>query len=126
MSYNKKIIYYYNNRLNVGFLNLNKNYGFSLIGAPLCGDLIELQLYIINDLILSSRYKTYGCASAIASVSLLSSYIIGKNINHIFFTKNIHISQELSLPLIKIHCSVLVEDILKLSIINFKNNYLIF
>lgn len=126
MPYNDKIIYYYKKKYNNNFLNLKINFGFSSIGAPICGDLIELQIYIINDIICNCRFKVYGCASAVASISLLISYIKNKNINHVCFTQNNHVSKELSLPLIKIHCSVLVEDLLKFCLINFKNNYLIY
>lgn len=126
MSYNKKIIKYYKNRINIGSLLLNNNLGLGIIGSPVCGDLIELYIYVKNDLIIDSKFKSYGCGSVIASISYIVSYIIGKNINLITFIKNTHILKELNLPLIKIHCSILVEDIIKLSVINFKNNYLIY
>lgn len=125
MSYNNKILKYYNIRKNSGSLELENNYGLALIGSPICGDFIELKIHVVNDIIINSKFKTYGCGSAIASISLLVSYIIKKNINLITYIKNTHILKELNLPLIKIHCSILAEDILNFSISNFKNNYLI-
>lgn len=126
MSYNNKILKYYNIRKNSGYLKLNNSYGLAIIGSPICGDFIELKIHVINDIIINSKFKTYGCGSSIASISLITSYIIKKNINLITYIKNTHILKELNLPLLKIHCSILAEEILNYSILNFKNNYLIF
>ncbi|XP_011860179.1 PREDICTED: iron sulfur cluster assembly protein 1-like [Vollenhovia emeryi] len=119
MSYNEKILDHYENPRNVGSLDKNDpNVGTGLVGAPSCGDVMKLQIKV-NDkgVIEDAKFKTFGCGSAIASSSLLTEMIKGKAIEDVTQIKNTQIVEELSLPPVKIHCSVLAEDAIKASII---------
>src|SRR6266550_3121263 len=112
MSYNEKILDHYENPRNVGSLDKNDpNVGTGLVGAPSCGDVMKLQIKV-NDkgVIEDAKFKTFGCGSAIASSSLLTEMIKGKTIEDVTKIKNTQIVEELSLPPVKIHCSVLAED----------------
>ncbi|MCM2276482.1 MAG: Fe-S cluster assembly scaffold IscU [Oligoflexia bacterium] len=123
MAYNDKVIDHYENPRNVGTLDKNAtNVGTGLVGAPECGDVMKLQVEIDSrtGVIRDAKFKTFGCGSAIASSSLATEWIKGKTIDQALAIKNTDIVQELSLPPIKIHCSVLAEDAIKAAI----NDYL--
>jgi nitrogen fixation NifU-like protein len=118
MVYSDKVIDHYNNPRNVGNLNpTDKSVGTGLVGAPECGDVMKLQLKINEDgVIEDAKFKTFGCGSAIASSSLVTEWVKGKTINQAFEIKNSEIVQELNLPPVKVHCSVLAEDAIKAAI----------
>jgi len=125
--YHKNVIDHYENPRNVGSLNKNdKNVGTGLVGAPACGDVMKLQIKVDDEgNITDAKFKTFGCGSAIASSSLATEMIKGKNINsNDVFIKNKDIANELSLPPVKLHCSMLAEDAIKSAIndYNRKNN----
>jgi len=123
MSYNEKILDHYENPRNVGSLDKNDpNVGTGLVGAPSCGDVMKLQIKV-NDkgVIEDAKFKTFGCGSAIASSSLLTEMIKGKTIEDVTKIKNTQIVEELSLPPVKIHCSVLAEDVIKAAIHDYQN-----
>lgn len=119
MAYTKKVIDHYENPKNVGSLDKNlKNVGTGLVGAPECGDVMKLQVEVdeTTRVIKDARFKTFGCGSAIASSSLATEWLKGKTIDQALTIKNTAIVEELSLPPIKIHCSVLAEDAIKAAI----------
>jgi nitrogen fixation NifU-like protein len=119
MAYTKKVIDHYENPRNVGSLDKNaKSVGTGLVGAPECGDVMKLQIEIdqVTHVIKDAKFKTFGCGSAIASSSLATEWVKGKTINEALAIKNTDIVRELSLPPIKIHCSVLAEDAIKAAI----------
>lgn len=123
MSYNEKILDHYENPRNVGSLDKNDpNVGTGLVGAPSCGDVMKLQIKV-NDkgVIEDAKFKTFGCGSAIASSSLLTEMIKGKAIQDVIQIKNTQIVEELSLPPVKIHCSVLAEDAIKAAIYDYQS-----
>ena len=123
MSYSDKLIDHFENPRNVGSLDKNlKNVGTGLVGAPACGDVMKLQLKINDEgIIEEAKFKTFGCGSAIASSSLITTMVLGKTINEAENIKNIDIAKELALPPVKIHCSVLAEDAIKAAISDYKN-----
>ena len=126
MAYSKKVLDHYENPQNVGSMNkLDADVGTGMVGAPACGDVMKLQLRI-NDsgIIEDAKFKTFGCGSAIASSSLITTMVKGKNINEAEQITNSDIAAELSLPPVKIHCSVLAEDAVKAAIKDWreKNN----
>ena len=118
MAYSDKVIDHYENPRNVG--NLDKdapNVGTGMVGAPACGDVMRLQIQIDeNDVITDAKFKTYGCGSAIASSSLLTEWVKGKTLDEASTIKNTDIAEELALPPVKVHCSVLAEDAIKAAI----------
>ena len=118
MAYSDKVIDHFENPQNVGSLNKNDpNVGTGLVGAPACGDVMKLQLKITEDgIIEEAKFKTFGCGSAIASSSLITTLVKGKHLNEAAAITNGEIVQELSLPPVKIHCSVLAEDAIKAAI----------
>ena len=122
MTYSNKVIDHFNNPQNVGSLDKNDpSVGTGLVGAPACGDVMKLQLKINDDgIIEDAKFKTFGCGSAIASSSLVTTLVKGKNIQEAEVIKNGEIAQELSLPPVKIHCSVLAEDAIKAAIKNYR------
>ncbi len=121
MSYSKKVIDHYNNPRNMGSLDKgDKEVGTGVVGAPECGDVMKLQLKISGGVIEDARFKTFGCGSAIASSSLATEWVKGKTIDEAFQIKNTEIVNELSLPPVKIHCSVLAEDAIKAAISDYK------
>ena len=127
MRYNEKINDHFHNPRNAGSLNRTlMNVGTGLVGAPACGDVMQLQIQVSEaGIIEDAKFKTFGCGSAIASSSLVTTLVIGKNINEIKKIKNIDIAKELELPPQKIHCSVLAEDAIKAAIKDYldkKNN----
>jgi nitrogen fixation protein NifU and related proteins len=121
MAYSNKVIDHYNNPRNVGSLDKNDpEVGTGIVGAPECGDVMKLQLKVTNGVIEDAKFKTFGCGSAIASSSLATEWIKGKTIDEAFKIKNTEIVNELNLPPVKIHCSVLAEDAIKAAIADYK------
>ena len=123
MAYGKKVLDHYENPRNVGVLDKDaKNVGTGMVGAPACGDVMRLQIQV-NDkgVIEDAKFKTYGCGSAIASSSLLTEWVKGKTIDEASEIKNTEIVEELELPPVKIHCSVLAEDAIKAAINDLQN-----
>jgi nitrogen fixation NifU-like protein len=122
MAYSEKVIEHYENPRNVGsFDKDDPNVGTGLVGAPACGDVMKLQLKISDDgIIEDAKFKTFGCGSAIASSSLATEWVKGMTIDQAMAIKNTQIVEELSLPPVKIHCSVLAEDAIKGAIADYK------
>ena len=118
MAYSDKVLDHYENPRNVGsFDKEDKNVGTGMVGAPACGDVMKLQIKVDdNNIITAACFKTYGCGSAIASSSLLTEWVKGKTLNEATEIKNTDIAEELALPPVKIHCSVLAEDAIKTAI----------
>ena len=118
MAYSEKVIDHYENPRNVGKLDdSSKNVGTGMVGAPACGDVMRLQIQVdTNGVIEDAKFKTYGCGSAIASSSLLTEWVKGKHIDDAAEIKNTEIAEELALPPVKIHCSVLAEDAIKAAV----------
>jgi len=118
MAYSEKVIDHYENPRNVGKLDdSSKNVGTGMVGAPACGDVMRLQIQVNDEgVIEDAKFKTYGCGSAIASSSLLTEWVKGKNIDDAEQIKNTAIAEELALPPVKIHCSVLAEDAIKAAV----------
>ena len=122
MAYSDKVLDHYSNPRNVGALDKNDpNVGTGVVGAPECGDVMKLQLKIRDDgVVEDARFKTFGCGSAIASSSYVTELVKGKSVDEVLAIKNTHIVEELSLPPVKIHCSVLAEDGIKAAIADWK------
>jgi nitrogen fixation NifU-like protein len=122
MAYSKEVIDHYENPRNVGsFSKEEQNIGTGLVGAPACGDVMKLQIKVADDgTITEAKFKTFGCGSAIASSSLVTEWIKGRNIEEAGKITNKEIAQELSLPPVKIHCSVLAEEAVKAAIEDYK------
>ena len=118
MAYSEKVIDHYENPRNVGKLDdSSRNVGTGMVGAPACGDVMRLQIKVNDDgIIEDAKFKTYGCGSAIASSSLLTEWVKGKSIDDAEQIKNTEIAEELALPPVKIHCSVLAEDAIKAAV----------
>ncbi len=123
--YSKKVIDHYSNPRNVGsFPKEAEDVGTGIVGAPECGDVMKLQLRISDDgVVQDARFKTFGCGSAIASSSYVTELVKGKTVDEVMTIKNTHIVQELSLPPVKIHCSVLAEDGIKAAIQDWKKKH---
>ena len=123
MAYGKKVLDHYENPRNVGVLDKDAaNVGTGMVGAPACGDVMRLQIQVNDDgVIEEAKFKTYGCGSAIASSSLLTEWVKGKTLDEASQIKNTEIVDELELPPVKIHCSVLAEDAIKAAIKDLKN-----
>ena len=122
MAYSDKVIDHYENPRNVGQLDETlKNVGTGMVGAPACGDVMRLQIQVDDDgIIEDAKFKTYGCGSAIASSSLLTEWVKGKHLDDAEQIRNTEIAEELALPPVKIHCSVLAEDAIKTAIKNIR------
>lgn len=122
MAYSEKVIDHYENPRNVGsFDKEEENVGTGMVGAPACGDVMKLQIKVSEDgVIEDAKFKTYGCGSAIASSSLITEWVKGKNIDEAQEIKNTDIAEELALPPVKIHCSVLAEDAIKAAVKDYK------
>ena len=121
MAYSEKVIDHYNNPRNVGTLDkLDPRVGTGLVGAPECGDVMRLQIMVENDIITDAKFKTFGCGSAIASSSLATEWLKGKSIDQALEIDNMDIVEELALPPVKIHCSVLAEDAIKHAIEDYR------
>jgi nitrogen fixation NifU-like protein len=122
MAYSDKVVDHYENPRNVGaFDKEDKSVGTGMVGAPACGDVMRLQIKVSDDgVIEDAKFKTYGCGSAIASSSLLTEWVKGKSLDEAASIKNTEIAEELELPPVKIHCSVLAEDAIKAAISDYK------
>ncbi|MDA7845311.1 Fe-S cluster assembly scaffold IscU [Rickettsiales bacterium] len=121
MSYSKKVIDHYESPKNVGSLDRNnKNVGSGTVGAPACGDVMKLDIEIENGKIVDAKFKTFGCGSAIAASSLATQIIKGKNYKDALKVKNTDIAEELELPPVKLHCSILAEEAIKSAIKNYE------
>tara|TARA_B100001113_G_scaffold184010_1_gene150812 strand:- start:540 stop:923 length:384 start_codon:yes stop_codon:yes gene_type:complete len=122
MAYSDKVIDHYEKPRNVGSLDTtDNNVGTGLVGAPECGDVMKLQIQVENDKIVDAKFKTFGCGSAIAASSLATEWVKDKTIDEAMEVSNVEIVEELSLPPVKIHCSVLAEDAIKSAISDYKN-----
>src|SRR5215213_10908054 len=123
MAYSEKVIEHYENPRNVGTLDKNdESVGTGLVGAPACGDVMRLQIRVGDDgVITDAKFKTFGCGSAIASSSLATEWLKGKTIDQAMAIKNTAIVEELALPPVKVHCSVLAEDAIKAAIKNYQD-----
>ena len=123
MAYSNKVIDHYENPRNVGALDKNDTHvGTGMVGAPACGDVMKLQIKVgDNGIIEDAKFKTYGCGSAIASSSLVTEWLKGKNLDQAQAIKNSDIADELELPPVKIHCSVLAEDAIKAAIEDYRS-----
>ena len=125
MAYGEKVLDHYENPRNVGSFETDDTIGTGMVGAPACGDVMKLQIKVdTNGVIEDAVFKTYGCGSAIASSSLLTEWVKGKTLDEAKAIKNTHIAEELALPPVKIHCSVLAEDAINAAIDDYrsKNN----
>ena len=122
MAYSEKVLDHYENPRNVGsFDKSDTNVGTGMVGAPACGDVMKLQIKVgDDDVIQDARFKTYGCGSVIASISLLTEWVKGKTLQEASEIKNSEIAEELALPPVKVHCSVLAEDAIKAAISDFR------
>ena len=121
MAYSEKVIDHYENPRNVGKMDAaERNVGTGMVGAPACGAVMRLQIKVENNTISDAKFKTYGCGSAIASSSLLTEWVRGRTLDEANSIKNMEIAQELALPPVKIHCSVLAEDAIKAAIRDYK------
>ena len=125
MAYSNKVIDHYENPRNVGSMDKDDTQvGTGMVGAPACGDVMRLQIRVSDDgVIEDAKFKTYGCGSAIASSSLLTEWVKGKTLDEAAAIKNTQIAEELELPPVKIHCSVLAEDAIKAAISNYKEKH---
>jgi len=123
LAYSEQVVDHYNNPRNVGSLDKDlPNVGTGLVGAPECGDVMKLQIQVSNDgKIEDAKFKTFGCGSAIAASSLATDWVTGKSISEAETVGNVEIVEELSLPPVKIHCSVLAEDAIKAAIADYKS-----
>ena len=121
MAYSNKVLDHYNNPRNVGSLDKSSHsVGTGIVGAPECGDVMKLQIKVEGERIVDAKFKTFGCGSAIASSSLATEWLKGKTIDEAQTIKNTDIVQELNLPPVKIHCSVLAEDAIKAALADYK------
>ena len=122
MAYSNKVLDHYSNPRNVGSLDKkSSSVGTGIVGAPECGDVMKLQIEVQGDRIIDAKFKTFGCGSAIASSSLATEWLKGKSIKEATAIKNVDIVEELSLPPVKIHCSVLAEDAIKSAIEDYNS-----
>ena len=121
MAYSEKVLDHYENPRNVAVIEEDNNVGTGMVGAPACGDVMKLQIKVSDDgIIEDAKFKTYGCGSAIASSSLVTEWVKGKTLDEAAEIKNTQIAEELALPPVKIHCSVLAEDAIAAAITNYK------
>jgi nitrogen fixation NifU-like protein len=121
MAYSDKVIDHYSNPKNVGTLDkTKKNVGTGLVGAPECGDVMRLQIEVENDIIIDAKFKTFGCGSAIASSSLATEWLKGMTLDDAIKMDNMELVEELNLPPVKIHCSILAEDAIKSAINDYR------
>jgi len=125
MAYSEKVLDHYENPRNVGsFEKGDGSIGTGMVGAPACGDVMKLQIRVnAQGVIEDARFKTYGCGSAIASSSLVTEWVKGKTLDQAMEIKNTHIAQELALPPVKIHCSILAEDAIKAAVKDYKDKH---
>jgi nitrogen fixation NifU-like protein len=125
MAYSEKVIDHYENPRNVGKFEIDDTIGTGIVGAPACGDVMKLQIKVDNDtgIITDARFKTYGCGSAIASSSLVTEWVKGKTLDEAREIKNSQIAEELALPPVKIHCSILAEDAIRAAIEDYRKKH---
>ena len=124
MAYSDKVVDHYENPRNVGKFDIDDTVGTGMVGAPACGDVMKLQIKVDEDgIIRDARFKTYGCGSAIASSSLVTEWVKGMHINDAVNLKNSQIAEELALPPVKIHCSILAEDAIKAAVADYKKKH---
>jgi len=123
MAYSEKVMDHYQNPRNVGKFEEAEDIGTGMVGAPACGDVMKLQIKVENGVILDAKFKTYGCGSAIASSSLLTEWVKGRTLDSANAIRNSDIAEELALPPVKIHCSVLAEDAIKAAIKDYKDKH---
>jgi nitrogen fixation NifU-like protein len=124
MAYSTQVIDHYENPRNVGKMDPeDSNVGTGLVGAPACGDVMKLQIRVEDGIITDAKFKTYGCGSAIASSSLVTEWVKGKSLDEASTIRNTDIAQELALPPVKIHCSILAEDAIKSAIDDYKKKH---
>jgi nitrogen fixation protein NifU and related proteins len=125
MAYSEKVVEHYENPRNVGaFDKSDSSVGTGMVGAPACGDVMKLQIKVgANGIIEDAKFKTYGCGSAIASSSLVTEWVKGKSLDEAMAIKNTQIAEELALPPVKIHCSILAEDAIKAAIDDYRQKH---
>ena len=124
MAYSQQVVDHYENPRNVGKLDKNDPaVGTGLVGAPACGDVLQLQIKVEHNVITDAKFKTYGCGSAIASSSLVSEWLKGKTLDQANEIKNTQIAEELALPPVKIHCSILAEDAIKAALADYRSKH---
>ena len=125
MAYSEKVLDHYENPRNVGsFGKTDDDVGTGMVGAPACGDVMKLQIKVGDDgIIQDAKFKTYGCGSAIASSSLVTEWVKGKTLDQAMGIKNTHIAEELALPPVKIHCSILAEDAIKAAVADYRKKH---
>jgi nitrogen fixation protein NifU and related proteins len=123
MAYSDKVIDHYENPRNVGKLETDDTVGTGVVGAPACGDVMRLQIKVVDGIIQDAKFKTYGCGSAIASSSLVTEWVKGKTLDAAMEIKNSQIAEELALPPVKIHCSILAEDAIKAAVNDYRNKH---
>lgn len=124
MAYSEKVVDHYENPRNVGsFAKDELDVGTGMVGAPACGDVMKLQIKVTDGIITDAKFKTYGCGSAIASSSLVTEWVKGKTLDQAASIKNSEIAEELALPPVKIHCSILAEDAIKAAVIDYKSKH---
>ena len=121
MSYSKQVLDHYENPRNVGSLE-GEGIGTGMVGAPACGDVMKLSIQVVDGIIQDAKFKTYGCGSAIASSSLITEWVKGKTLLEAGSIRNTQIVEELCLPPVKVHCSVLAEDAIKAAIKDYNDN----
>jgi nitrogen fixation NifU-like protein len=124
MAYSEKVVDHYENPRNVGsFAKDDTDVGTGMVGAPACGDVMKLQIKVKDGIITDARFKTYGCGSAIASSSLVTEWVKGRSLDEAAALKNSEIAQELALPPVKIHCSILAEDAIKAAVADYRQRH---
>jgi nitrogen fixation protein NifU and related proteins len=124
MAYSEKVIDHYENPRNVGKFDIDDTVGTGMVGAPACGDVMKLQIKVdTNGIIQDAKFKTYGCGSAIASSSLITEWVKGKTLDQAMAIKNSEIAEELALPPVKIHCSILAEDAIKAAVEDYRKKH---
>ena len=124
MAYSKEVLDHYENPRNVGsFKKTDDDIGVGLVGAPSCGDVLQLSIKVVDGIIQDAKFKTYGCGSAIASSSLVTEWVKGRTLDEAAAIKNSEIASELALPPVKIHCSILAEDAIKAAVADYRSRY---
>ena len=124
MAYSEKVVDHYENPRNVGsFAKDDDDVGTGMVGAPACGDVMKLQIKVKDGIITDARFKTYGCGSAIATSSLVTEWVKGRSLDEAAALKNSEIAQELALPPVKIHCSILAEDAIKAAVADYRQRH---
>jgi nitrogen fixation NifU-like protein len=123
MAYSDKVVDHYENPRNVGKFEIDDTIGTGMVGAPACGDVMKLQIKVENGIITDAKFKTYGCGSAIASSSLITEMVKGMSLEAAGAIKNSEIAEELALPPVKIHCSILAEDAIKAAVEDYRKKH---